>query len=307
MLRWRALIAIEARELKCQRGCAIKWFKHESKARNDERISKLEDKASLEGYGFYFKMLELVAENMDSSDKCEMTYSISRWGRQTNISSKKVVFLLQCCHDVGLMIVQRVNDDITVKIPNLLKYRDNHTKNLQATSKQELEKELELDKELKLEKEKPIIADKSRNGKKEKIETELQIACRETWAKYSNSYYLKYGANPVRNAKINSHVKSFVTKLGFEESPKVAAWFLSHTTNLYCQGGHGFNLLDKDAEKLRTEWFTGNNLSGQKNGNKFLQKDNELAEYNRLTKEAVKAKLFGTNNEKDITDESERL
>jgi phage replication O-like protein O len=42
-------------------------------------------------------------------------------------------------------------------------------------------------------------------------------------------------------------------------------------------------------------------------GNKFIQKDNELAEYNRLTKEAVKARLFGTNNEKDITDESERL
>lgn len=40
---------------------------------------------------------------------------------------------------------------IEVIIPNLLKYRDNHTKNLQATSKQELE--LELEKELDKDKE----------------------------------------------------------------------------------------------------------------------------------------------------------
>lgn len=133
----------------------MKWFKHEAKARNDERISKLEDKASLEGYGFYFKMLEIVAENMDSSDRCEMTYSLSRWGRQLNITSKKFIFLLQCCVDVGLMSAQRSDDDITVIIPNLLKYRDNHTKNLQATSKQELE--LELDKEVELKKPKTIV------------------------------------------------------------------------------------------------------------------------------------------------------
>ena len=153
---------------RCQRGCAIKWFKHESQARNDERISRLEDKAGLEGYGFYFKLLEIVSTNMDFSDRCDVTYSLSRWGRQANISTKKAVFLLQCCHDVGLIIAQRVNDDMIVNIPNLLKYRDNHTKNLQGTYKQELDKELELelDKELDKDKpnktkEKPLTPDKS--------------------------------------------------------------------------------------------------------------------------------------------------
>ncbi len=119
----------------------VKWFKHQSTARNDERIARLEDKCGLEGYGFYFKMLEIVAEGVDASDRCEVTYSISRWGRQTNISTKKFLFLAQCCHDVGLMIAQRCNDDMIVKIPNLLKHRDNHTKNLQVTSKQETEED----------------------------------------------------------------------------------------------------------------------------------------------------------------------
>lgn len=121
----------------------MKWFKHQSAARNDEKIARLEDKCGLEGYGFYFKMLEIVAEVIDSTDRCEVTYSMSRWGRQTNVTTKKWLFLSSCCADVGLMIVQRCNDDITVNIPNLLKYRDNHTKNLQVTSKQEKEKEIE--------------------------------------------------------------------------------------------------------------------------------------------------------------------
>lgn len=250
----------------------MKWFKHEAKARNDERIAKLEDKAGLEGYGFYFKMLEIVSENMDASDRCETTYSLTSWGRKANISSKKAVFLLQCCHDVGLIIAQRCSDDITVKIPNLLKYRDNHTKNLQATSKQELEKELELelDKELEkeLEKTKP---NKTINSAKKPAEipavkkpedsekdlTNLQTACKDTWAKYANAYFTKYGALPVRNSKVNSNVKNFVQRIGAEEAPQIAAWYVNHTDNFYARDAHGFGLLAKDAEKLRTEWITG--------------------------------------------------
>lgn len=149
----------------------MKWFKHQSTARNDEKIARLEDKCGLEGYGFYFKMLELVAEVIDSTDRCEVTYSMSRWGRQTNVTTKKWLFLSSCCADVGLMIVQRCNDDITVNIPNLLKYRDNHTKNLQVTSKQDKE-EYKEDKEKEEDKEKiKEVADATAQPKKPKVKT----------------------------------------------------------------------------------------------------------------------------------------
>lgn len=52
------------------------------------------------------------------------------------------------------------------------------------------------------------------------------------------------------------------------------------------------------------DWYVSSNKT---NGNKFIQKDNDLAEYNRKTKEAVKAKLFGLSEEKDITNDSTRL
>lgn len=133
----------------------MKWFKHQSNARNDERLARLEDLCGLEGYGFYFKMLEIVAEVIDQTDKHEVVYSLSRWGRQANVTSKKFIFLAQCCADVGLMFVQRCSDDITIKIPNLLKYRDNHTKNLQATYKQEQEIEKEEERDTEVEKPTP--------------------------------------------------------------------------------------------------------------------------------------------------------
>ena len=113
----------------------MRWFKHLSVARNDEKIAELEDKAGLEGYGFYFKLLEIVAELMDHTDKCDATFSVSRWARQLNITTKKFIFLCQCCVDVGLISVQRQADvapissqKITVKIPNLLKFKDEYSK-----------------------------------------------------------------------------------------------------------------------------------------------------------------------------------
>lgn len=126
----------------------MKWFKHESTARNSEKIAALEHRTGIEGYGFYFKLLEIVAGLMDSSDKCEASFSPTSWARQTNITTKKWLFLAQCCADVGLIEVQSSADVVSVKIPKLLKRRDNHTKNLQVPQAIRVKKvSLEIDKE----------------------------------------------------------------------------------------------------------------------------------------------------------------
>jgi hypothetical protein len=108
----------------------------------------------------------------------------------------------------------------------------------------------------------PVPADKSAGS--EKQDTELQIACKETWASYSQAFFTRYGTDPVRNATVNSQVKQFVRRLGFSESPQVASWFLEHTDSFYIRGGHTFGMLAKDAEKLRTEWATGRRMNGTK-------------------------------------------
>lgn len=87
--------------------------------------------------------------------------------------------------------------------------------------------------------------------------TPLQVACRETWDAYSVAYAKRYGPSPVRNAKVSSQVKQFVKRLGFDESPKVAAFFVGHSNAFYVRKSHDFGSLLADAEKLRMEWATG--------------------------------------------------
>jgi hypothetical protein len=136
----------------------MKWFKHESNARNGEKLSALECRAGLEGYGFYFKTVEIIAGLMDATSKCHASFSPSSWARQTNITTKKWLFLAQCCADAGLIELQCDADVATVNIPKLLKRRDNHTKNLQVTNqdadkKVSLEKEREKEKDIEVERE----------------------------------------------------------------------------------------------------------------------------------------------------------
>ena len=90
-----------------------------------------------------------------------------------------------------------------------------------------------------------------------KAETELQAACRETWHSYAVAYSDRYGTDPVINAKVRSQVKSFVQRIGFEEAPQVAAFYVSHAGAFYVKKSHDFGSLLSGAEGLRTEWATG--------------------------------------------------
>lgn len=95
-------------------------------------------------------------------------------------------------------------------------------------------------------------------------ETALQAACRATWVAYRNAYADRYGAAPVRNQKVSSQVKQFVQRIGYDESPLIAAWFVQHPGSYYVGRMHDFGCLLSDAEKLRTEWVTGRLMTAGK-------------------------------------------
>lgn len=48
-----------------------------------------------------------------------------------------------------------------------------------------------------------------------------------------------------------------VDKLGTEEAPPVAAFYVTHNHSFYVAKRHPVNLLLQDAEGLRTQWATG--------------------------------------------------
>jgi hypothetical protein len=81
------------------------------------------------------------------------------------------------------------------------------------------------------------------------------------WASYSGAYANRYGVEPVRNASVNGQLAQFVGKLGADESPGVAAFYVGHQNGLYVSAMHPTNLMLRDAEKLRTEWATGRQVT----------------------------------------------
>lgn len=79
---------------------------------------------------------------------------------------------------------------------------------------------------------------------------------RATWEAYSAAYANRYGVAPVQNASVNSCIANIVKRLG-DESPLVAAYFLSHNDQFYVKKRHSAKQLLADAESLRTQWKTG--------------------------------------------------
>jgi len=102
----------------------------------------------------------------------------------------------------------------------------------------------------------------------------------ETWKAYADAYFNRYNTEPVRNAKVNIQLSQLVDRLGAEEAPHVAAYYVAHNSAFYIQRGHSVAQLLVDCEKLRTEWATNRQITTaqarqidrtQTNQNVFLQ------------------------------------
>lgn len=94
-------------------------------------------------------------------------------------------------------------------------------------------------------------------------ETELQSASRATWSAYSEAFARRYGTKPVRNQAVNSKVKQFVQRIGYEESPAVAAFYVDKVSDSFVvRKVHDFGQLLSGAEGYRTQWASGAAMTG---------------------------------------------
>lgn len=78
-----------------------------------------------------------------------------------------------------------------------------------------------------------------------------------TWDAYSQAYERRYNTKPVRNKTVNGQLANFVKRLGESEAPLVAEFYVNHPNAFYVRNMHAVGVMLRDAEKLRTEWFTG--------------------------------------------------
>lgn len=135
----------------------MRWFKHMTNSIDDEKISKLVDECGLEGYGFFWRVLEMIAAQVDDDGKNYCSYSKRAWCNKLAINHQTWSKLIASCEQAGLFEVSYSEQEgskprarseqgaskkgaseeqegskkgasqhqiITVKSPNILKYRD---------------------------------------------------------------------------------------------------------------------------------------------------------------------------------------
>ena len=127
-----------------------------------------------------------------------------------------------------------------------------------------------------------LTTEKPREAKKE-IKPAKTAA---TWVAYSTAYEKRYGAEPVRNMKSSGQLSQFIDRVGSEDAPGVAEFFLYHNNRWYIEKGHSIDCLLKDAESLRTQWATKKQITtiGARQSEKTshnLSVVNQLIEENR--------------------------
>jgi hypothetical protein len=80
------------------------------------------------------------------------------------------------------------------------------------------------------------------------------------WQAYASAYRARYSVEPIRNAMVNGQLAQVVARLG-AEAAFVAEFYLTHKNRFYVEKMHPVGLLLQDAEKLRTEWATGRQVT----------------------------------------------
>jgi hypothetical protein len=92
------------------------------------------DELGMEGYGVYWRLLEIVAEKLDAKGETFCQFSAKKWGNFFQFSPKKFLKFARILTEKQLIFTEISEKFIKIDIPNLLKYRDNYQKNLQASN-----------------------------------------------------------------------------------------------------------------------------------------------------------------------------
>lgn len=112
----------------------MKWFKHMSNSRRDPFIQELEMKFQ-NGYGLWFKLIEIMAENEAQKKGGELTVHVSVMCRELTAKRSTVTSLLSTCELAGRLTHSFEGQKVTIKMPKLLDIKDNYTKDLQGPCK----------------------------------------------------------------------------------------------------------------------------------------------------------------------------
>lgn len=94
---------------------------------------------------------------------------------------------------------------------------------------------------------------------------------------YAQAYEIRHGCRPARNAETNAVLKRFAEKVGWPDAPSIAAFFVSSNDAFLVRERHPLKVLAANAEKYRTEWLTGCQITGNQARQQERTADNPFA------------------------------
>lgn len=106
----------------------MRWFKHMTASADDEKLSMLMDAHGLEGYGFWWRVVEIIAKNVSEKGGTSVSYSAQKWARIVGIRSDKFRRIAEECASLRLFQLNSHDNYIEIDIPNILKFRDEYTR-----------------------------------------------------------------------------------------------------------------------------------------------------------------------------------
>lgn len=85
-----------------------------------------------------------------------------------------------------------------------------------------------------------------------------------TWTAYADAYMARYGVWPIWNGSVAGKVAQIVKRLGALEAPQVAAFYLTVNDAFIVRQQHAIGPLLAGCESMRTQWATGQAMTGAK-------------------------------------------
>ncbi|QTH79824.1 transcriptional regulator [Klebsiella phage vB_KpnP_ZX1] len=103
-----------------------------------------------------------------------------------------------------------------------------------------------------------VLSSQQQSSQEEHKEPSYEKIRTVFWERFDPAYAQRYaGAVLPRNTKINSLVKQLITRLG-KEAPAVAVFYVTSVNEPRAtMSQHSLDVLVKNAEGYRTQWFTG--------------------------------------------------
>ena len=151
----------------------MKWLKHETDAMDSEKMKMVIHEFGFEGYGWFWRVMEIIAKQMDETGRCHYDQPVSEWCGNLKVKQRKLRKFLELTTLQSITKLVYSEDKLRIEIPNLLKKRDNYSKNLQVTNNKKaisigLEVEVDRDREVDI----------------THITNEVEIAFKEDWIIY---------------------------------------------------------------------------------------------------------------------------